>query len=346
MEDEIVIIAGGMSSEREISLKSGQQVLEGALAAGHRATLAVIEDAVDIEKLDIAAGDTVLIVLHGGFGEDGRIQAYLEVRQVLFNGAGHMASAVGMDKLLAKQVAMSLGVPTAPFVRLDSADNLPGFSDVVDVVGLPFVLKPRAQGCSVGLALVDDEGQFLAALEGATSYDGRALAERYVEGIEVTVGMLDGDVLPIVEIGYQGRLFDYDNKFVPGRCSYRPCSLPESVRKKLIGFSAAFFGELRITDYGRIDYVVDRAGEPIFLEINTLPGLAPRSVFVYVCELAGLTYPDMISRLIEALRKKGPIARGAPNRPTETAAEPAKKINSSSRRSTHRATRRFGSERS
>ncbi|CCH31817.1 D-alanine--D-alanine ligase [Actinosynnema sp. NPDC047251] len=301
---EVLVIAGGTSSESEVSLKSGRRLLEGAHALGLRAELAVVESPADVAALPLGAGDLVLIGLHGGFGEDGRLQAYLDVLGVRYNGAGHRASAVGMDKVLTKQVAASIGIDTAPCALLSAHSGPPAFADVARTLGLPFVVKPRAQGCSVDLALVEDEAGYTDAVAAAMRHDGRAVAEHYVDGVETTVGLLAGEILPAVEIGFEGKLFDHATKFVPGRSEYRPSTLPRAVQERLAEQSAALFRELDITDYGRVDYVVPPSGTPVLLEINTLPGMTNMSVYVYACTAAGLSYEDMLSRIIKAVEAK------------------------------------------
>jgi D-alanine-D-alanine ligase len=297
MTAPILVIAGGSSSESDVSLKSGRRLLAGALALGREAELAVVESLDELAALPLTAGDTVLIGLHGGFGEDGRIQAYLDVRGVRYNGAGHAASAVGMDKVLTKLVARSVGIETAPYVSVPG----PEFTEVAAALGTPFVVKPRGQGCSVGLALVSGAGEYGAAVAAAASHDGRAIAESFVDGVEITVGLLDGEILPAVEIGYEGALFDHSTKFVPGRSRYLPCSLPAEVQELVAVRSAALFRELDITDYGRIDYVVPPSGEPVLLELNTLPGMTDMSVYVHACAAAGMSYEDMLARLLKAV---------------------------------------------
>lgn len=304
MTAPIIVIAGGSSTERDVSLKSGKRMLDGLGALGRAGELRVVESLEDVAALPLTPGATVLIGLHGGFGEDGRIQAHLDVRGVRYNGAGHAASAVGMDKVLTKLVAQSAGIATAPYVALPGHAAPPAFDEVAAALGTPFVVKPRGQGCSVGLALVSAADEFEAAVTAATAHDGRAIAESYVEGVEITVGLMDGEILPAVEIGYEGALFDHATKFVPGRSRYLPCSLPREVQERAARQSAVLFRELGITDYGRLDYVVPASGDPVLLELNTLPGMTDMSVYVHACAAAGLSYEDMLARLLKAVEGK------------------------------------------
>lgn len=152
--------------------------------------------------------------------------------------------------------------------------------------------------------MVESEAAYLPAVRSASRFDGKALAESYIEGTEITVGIMDGKLLPIVRIEFEGKTFDQRNKFTPGRSSYQPDGLSSATRDSVVDCAIRFFDRLGIRDYGRIDFIVDRDGRPFLLELNTLPGLTHASVFTYACSLSGWGYAEMISRLVEAVANK------------------------------------------
>lgn len=293
----IMVLCGGESDEREVSLRSGARVAIALQSAGHQVKrvdhrvgqLACILD-------DMREADAIFLALHGGFGEDGSLQAELEKEGIFhYTGSDARGSALAMEKVQAKLCVAARGVPVAKGEALEFAAAHPPFP-------YPVVLKPRSGGSSVGLRFVRSHRQWrkITPCEGI-------LCEEYLPGREYTVGVFDGRALPSVEIRPIGGAYDYEHKYTAG-ASEELCPAPLSASKAqhLSALALTAFAALGLRDYARIDFREDGMGNPRFLEANTLPGMTQTSLFPLAAATAGIPFPELCEKMaaLAAKRKK------------------------------------------
>lgn len=293
----IIVMLGGPSAEREVSLRSGAAVAAALRSLGH----VVTELDPRIPKWVLPAGtDVVFLALHGTYGEDGTVQQELDRIGVPYTGCGVEASRTGFDKLLTKQKCIECGVPTPRHVVVDSADaSWPlGWNP-------PLVLKPARQGSSVGLQFVDRVADWSAALAEAFRHDSQVLVEERIVGRETTVGVLEELPLPVVEVRPRSGVYDYKNKYTAGATEYLcPAPLDSETTARVQAAGLAAFRAVGCRDYARVDVMIRSSGEPAVLEVNTLPGMTETSLLPKAAAAAGISYPELCQRMIDlALRR-------------------------------------------
>jgi D-alanine-D-alanine ligase len=288
----IVVMLGGPSAEREVSLKSGAGVAKALRSLGHVVT------EVDPKEGTFAlpaTTDVVFLALHGTYGEDGTVQQQLDLIGVPYTGCDAEASRIAFDKILTKQRCIETGVPTAKFLVVDS-DKTPwpmGWQP-------PVVVKPVRQGSSVGLQFVDRVSDWANALREALRYDSQVLVEEKIVGRETTVGILDGVALPVVEVCPKSGGYDYRNKYTAGNTEYFcPADFDAATTKKIQAAALGAFRAIGGRDYARVDVMVNANGEPIVLEVNTLPGMTPMSLLPKAAAAVGLSYEQLCQRMID-----------------------------------------------
>ena len=295
----IIVIYGGDSEEREVSLRSGERVAEALASRGHRAVrYEHTGGALPLRVLQAAAdADALFLALHGGDGENGRMQARLQSCGILhYTGSCPDGAAMAMAKDVAKSLVSAAGIPIAAGMILRGDLSRPPLS-------LPCVVKPRTGGSSIGMQVVKsmEEWRKLTPLRGL-------LCESYLPGREFTVGVLDGEALPVVEIRPRGGLYDYRHKYVAGE-SEELCPAPISAARarRLQELARRAFCILGLRDYARIDFREDGDGVPCFLEANTLPGMTETSLFPLAAEAAGLSFAELCEKMavMAAKRKRG-----------------------------------------
>jgi D-alanine-D-alanine ligase len=293
---------GGPSAEREVSLRSGAQVVEALCSLGHQ--VHEVDPRDESWKLP-GNTDVVFLALHGTYGEDGMVQRRLDELGAAYTGCDAEASRIGFDKFLTKQRLVAAGIPTPRFVLVDSASaSWPMGWDP------PVILKPVRQGSSVGLQFVERVADWGKALAEAMRYDSQVLMEEKIAGRECTVGILDGQALPIVEVQPKTGVYDYQNKYTTGRTEYFcPAAFEPAVTSRI---QAAGIGALEAIggrDYGRVDVIVRPDGEPMVLEVNTLPGMTDSSLLPKAAAAAGMTYPQLCQAMVDLAlqRAKKPV---------------------------------------
>jgi D-alanine-D-alanine ligase len=294
----IALMLGGFSAEREVSLKTGAAAAKALRSLGH--TVHELDPKDDAWML--APGtDVVFLALHGTYGEDGQVQARLEKLGVPYTGCGVEASRIAFDKVITKQRCVEAGVPTAKFMVFDA----PGATWPMGWQP-PVVLKPVRQGSSVGLQFVDRVVDFAAALTEALRHDTQVLMEERIVGRETTVAILDGQALPVVEVRPKEGTYDYTNKYTAGRTEYF-CPAPfepqvtAAIQKAALGAFNAVGGR----DYARVDVMVRANGEPVVLEVNTLPGMTETSLLPKAAAAAGIEYAQLCQRMLDLAMKRG-----------------------------------------
>ena len=337
----IVVLCGGLSMERNVSITSGSLICKALRKLGHKAVLVdmfygledidtpvgeLFDNLPPVETIPVAGepdleavkasrkwkspsmvgkgvfelcamADVVFLGLHGACGEDGRIQAALELMGISYTGSGYLGSALAMDKDLAKQLVRAAGVRT-PKWRIASYSREP-VEQMAASVQLPCVVKPVDSGSSIGVAIARTKEELLSALE-ANRHLGRVILEQYVEGREIQVGVLQGAALPSIEIIPKHGFYDYRNKYEAG-ASLEICPSPidPKIEETLRETALKVHLLLGLRTYSRTDFIVDKAGDAYFLEINTLPGMTPTSLMPQEAAAAGIDYEQLCQRIVD-----------------------------------------------
>lgn len=292
----VTVMLGGPSAEREVSLRTGKAVAKALRSLCH-----------EVDELDPKEPNwklspktqVVFLALHGTYGEDGTVQQQLDKMGVAYTGCDAEASRIGFDKVLTKQKCLEAGVPTAKFAVFESAtEGWPtGWQP-------PVVLKPLRQGSSVGLQFVEQVSDWNKALAEALHYDSHVLMEEKIVGRETTVGILADEALPLVEVRPKSGNFDYKNKYTPGATEvFCPAEFDGATTKRIQAAGLGAFRAIGGRDYARVDVMVRANGDPVVLEVNTLPGMTELSLLPKAAAAAGIDYPELCQRMVElALR--------------------------------------------
>jgi D-alanine-D-alanine ligase len=290
------VFYGGESSERDVSLRTGA----AAIAALRRKGYDVVE--IDIRgdwlgRIRDSGIDVALLALHGRFGEDGCIQGALELARIPYTGSGVAASALTMSKVFAKRVVAAAGVPVAADVLLEG-DSIAGAP--LPPFGLPLVVKPDREGSTVGISIVKTADAWPAALAEASRFDARVLVEAYVAGRELTVGIVNGRVLPAIEVRPKSGFYDYKSKYTQGETEYViPVPMEREVLARAADYTRRSAKALSLRGASRIDYRVDSAGQLFFLEANTIPGMTETSLLPKAARFDGLEFDDLVETILE-----------------------------------------------
>ncbi len=296
---KVGVLLGGKSAEREVSLKSGGMVL--AALRGRGVDAHPFDPAErGLDALLDARYDRVFIALHGRFGEDGTVQGVLEWLGIPYTGSGVLASALAMDKLRAKLVWQARGLPTPPYEILPASADM---AAVAGRLGLPLMVKPVSEGSSLGMSKVRAAAALEEAYALAVNYDRVVMAEKFIEGTELTVGILGDEVLPIIKLETPRDFYDYQAKYVADDTRYiLPCGLPPARETALQALSREAFAALGCRGWGRVNLMLDAAGAPYLLEVNTAPGMTDHSLVPMAARAVGLSYDDLCLRILEAAR--------------------------------------------
>jgi D-alanine-D-alanine ligase len=307
----VAVLFGGDSSEREISLLSGNAVLEALKSRG------VDAHPFDPRSLPLAdllgaRFERVWIALHGPGGEDGTLQGALEYLGVPYTGSGVMGSAIGMDKLRTKRLALAVGVPTADFVVLSGPQD---FELALERLKLPLIVKPATQGSSVGMTKVERAADLAAALAAARRLESLVFAEPWIPGKEYTVAVLQGEALPSIRIETPKAFYDYEAKYFRDDTRYFcPSGLGASAEAHLKSLSLAAFEAVGASGWGRADFMMDAAGRPLLLEVNTIPGMTSHSLVPMAARSVGIDFAELAWRVLETSFTRVP-APHVPARP-------------------------------
>ncbi|SDS30387.1 D-alanine-D-alanine ligase [Halopseudomonas sabulinigri] len=295
----VAVLFGGTSAERAVSLKSGAAVLEALLGAGVNA-YGIDADERLAEQLIAERPDRVFIALHGRGGEDGSLQGLLESLRIPYTGSGVMASAVGMDKLVTKQIWQSLGLSTPAYAMLGGIDEC---AAIVEKLGTPLIIKPVHEGSSIGMAKANSLAELQDAWRGAQTYDDQALVEQWVQGAEFTVAILDGKALPAIRLRTPHNFYDYDAKYLANDTQYLcPCELPAEKEAELAELSLRAFNAVGCRGWGRVDVMQDEAGRFYLLEVNTVPGMTDHSLVPMAAKATGMSFTDLVLAILAGAR--------------------------------------------
>jgi len=291
-DKRVGVLLGGVSSEREISLKTGAAVLQALLGAGYEA-IAIDADVDLFTKIREQGVEVAFIALHGGTGENGSVQGGLEVMGIPYTGSGVLASALAMDKTTAKKIFFNSAIATPAFSFIPTMEGVGGLR-------FPLVVKPSAGGSTLGLSIIEDMDGLSAAVELARSFGRGVLIEEYIRGREVSVSILDGTVYPVVEIFPKGGLYDFTAKYSEGGAAFKvPAELSEALTEEVSSVALKSYIELGCRGAARVDIIIDREDNPFVLEVNTSPGLTERSLLPMAAAGLGLSYRELVVRLLE-----------------------------------------------
>jgi D-alanine-D-alanine ligase len=304
---KVAVLKGGSSSEREVSLRSGEQVETALRQRGHAVT------GFDFgpgtwQALAEGGFDCVFVALHGPLGEDGTVQGMCELLELPYTGCGVLSSALCIDKAMSNRVLEQAGVAIPAYQEHDVREGIPPDlpARLVAGLGLPLVVKPTRQGSSVGYTLARSEEEVADAIVLAGRYDYRVLAQRFVTGVEITVGVLatpDVQLLPTLEIVSENPDYDYDAKYTAGKSHHIiPARIPEPARRSAAAAAELAFRTLRCEGMARVDLIVDEAGTPWVLEVNTVPGLTSLSLLPDAARAAGIEFDELCDRLVRHAR--------------------------------------------
>jgi len=293
---KVAVLLGGKSAEREVSLKSGGMVLAALRKKGVDAHPFDPKEK-DVQDLLKERFARVFIALHGRFGEDGTVQGVLEWLGIPYTGSGVLASALAMDKVRTKRLWAAEGLPTAPHVLLNGKTN---FAAVAKQLGMPLFVKPASEGSSVGMSKVRAAGGLEEAYALAVNYDPVVIAEKFIDGPELTVAIVGERVLPIIRIETPREFYDYEAKYIANDTRYLiPCGVSEKEEKELQALCLKAFRALGCRGWGRVDLMLDKRGRPFLLEVNTAPGMTDHSLVPMAARAVGVSYEDLCVKILE-----------------------------------------------
>ena len=294
---KVAVLMGGRSAEREVSLKSGAAVLAALQRKGVDAHGLDVKENY-IRDLQQGAYDRAFNILHGTEGEDGIMQAVLQALDIPYTGSGVMASALSMDKLRSRYALKGAGLPTPKTVVVSSASMLP---QLPKELGLPLVIKPNAQGSSVGVCKVSDANDLDKAYGEAGELDDIVLAEEWIGGKELHAAILGDRALPLIHVQAAGEFYDYEAKYLSNSTVYHcPSGLDEAQEQQVQDLALDAFRVLGCRGWGRVDFLLDEQGNPHVLEMNTLPGMTDHSLVPMAAKQAGIPFDDLVIEILES----------------------------------------------
>jgi len=294
---KIGVLLGGLSSEREVSLASGNAILKALRDKGyHPVAVDVGRDAA--EQIRKHGVELAFIALHGRFGEDGAIQGMLEMMGIPYTGSGILASALGMNKTVSKQIFRSQGFLVGPYEVVYSG-NADKVASVLEQIKYPVVVKPHAEGSSVGVSLVFKKEDVAPAVDLAFKYGNEILIEKFIKGKEVQVGILGNRALGAIEIVPKRAFYDYAAKYERGMSDhYFPARIPEDAYARTLEAGLAAHRALGCRGYSRVDFILDESGAAYILEVNTLPGMTATSLLPEIAKGSGISFPDLVEEIV------------------------------------------------
>ena len=329
---KITLLKGGVSSERDVSLVSGRMISETLQNNGHK--VVELDTVLPIEQLhikmeatqeNIAKGNANLLsllqhqtiqncdfifnALHGGEGENGEVQSLLMMHNFKFNGSDSTGCAIAMDKIISKLIFERYSIPTPKWEHFNRGkdETIPEMiAEVVAKLEFPVVVKPANEGSTVGLTIVKEETKLDAAILYSLDFCREILVEEFIPGRELTVAILDGETLPIVEIIPKHEIYDYECKYTDGMSNYQcPADISPELTKEIMNLSIIGFKALKCSGYGRMDLRLSPDNKPYFLELNTLPGMTSHSLVPKAAKAASITFENLIEKIIETGLKNG-----------------------------------------
>ncbi|MFA5553078.1 MAG: D-alanine--D-alanine ligase [Phycisphaerae bacterium] len=297
---KIAVLAGGISSEREISLQSGKCVAEALHQAGFEVVVSDIAPD-NLKILDDASIDVFFVALHGEFGEDGQLQQILEDRCLCYTGSGPQACRLSIDKVASKKAFEKAGVKVPQGIKFDGTRDIKIMENELAGLGQKFVVKPVTNGSSVGVSIIDDLGQTLETAKNCLSQYGDCMIEQFIAGRELTVGVIAQQALPILEIRPKTGFYDYYAKYIDDSTEYLFDTIDDQKLIERISLDAvACFNALNNRHFARVDFILDSQGQAYALEINTIPGMTTHSCIPKASAKIGISMPDLCAKIVRA----------------------------------------------
>lgn len=301
MKKKIAVVMGGISSEREISLKSGAGVFESLDREKYEPIKVVIDEKTDIITKIPDDVDFAFLALHGKFGEDGCVQSVLETRDIPYSGCGPLSSAMCMDKNISKKICKASGIPTADWITVKSIEEID--YDRIEEMGYPVFVKPNSGGSSVATFMIKEKAEIEDAVRQGLEVDTEVMIEQYLPGEECTSFILDGEVFPTVSIKSEQEFFDFEAKYSSDNGAVEEVVyLEESLQNKLNEYSKMCWDAFNCRAYVRVDFIISN-GVPYVLELNTLPGLTATSLIPRSAAAKGISYSQLLDKLISCSLK-------------------------------------------
>ncbi len=289
-DKKIAVLMGGKSSEREISLKSGDAVLKSLLRNGYKVVGFDVKSDI-AERLKKAKIDAAFVALHGKWGEDGTVQGLLEMIGIPYTGSGVLGSSISLYKAMMKLLLNSLKIPTPEYALYEKGKSLK--------FPVPFVVKPANEGSTIGISIVRKKGEAPPATENALKYDKKVLLERYIEGSEITVGIVNGEVLPVVQVKPLKGFYDFESKYTKGKTEYIvPARITKSEEKKAQKIALETYKAFELSGCARIDMIVD-SGVPQVIDINTSPGMTETSLVPKAWAHLDRTFDELVEEIVK-----------------------------------------------
>ena len=301
---KVGVLMGGVSREREISLKTGTAMGSALKRLGYDVvTIDVGENA--LEQISKSGINVAVLALHGKFGEDGCMQGLLEMMRIPYTGAGVLGSSVGMDKAVCNRVVRQLGIPVPDeMVFVAGEDDAVRFADNL-IIDFPVVVKPSREGSTINITIVKQPKDLSTALTVAAKSDSKVLVEQYIKGKELTVGVLNGKALPVLEIAPKDGFYDFEHKYTGGMTEYIvPARIDKDVAGQLQNWSEQVFRSIECSGAARVDYILREDNKPYFLEINTIPGMTELSLVPKAAKHIGMSFDDVTEQILDSASLK------------------------------------------
>jgi len=316
------VVMGGASAERDVSMSSGRAVAEALLEAGHDVVPVLLGDGIDpLQALLDAQMDVAFLALHGRLGEDGCVQGMLEWLQIPYTGSSVLASALGMDKLKAKELFRLHNVPTPPYYTVARDSAAADLEEIHGSFGFPVVVKPRREGSSLGVSVAHNASELARAVDEALQYDDSVLVERHIAGREVHVGILGDRVLGAIEVAPHSGMYDFAAKYTPGMTDYyMPARLGPARYRGVLNLAERAAQALDTEGAVRVDLIVTEGQNEYVLEVNTLPGMTPTSLLPKIAAAAGFDFTQLCESILSRARLHSAFGR---SRTSEVVAFPA-----------------------
>lgn len=293
---KVAVLMGGWSAEREVSLNSGQAVLDALLRQGVNA-IGIDVDQNICERLKQEQVSHVFNMMHGRGGEDGVIQGVLDVLKIPYTGSGVLGSALSMDKMRCKQLWLGLSLPTPEYQILENEHDC---EVALQKLGLPLMIKPVLEGSSIGISKVKSEQEMLPAWQMAQACGGTIMAEKFIEGEEYTATILGDQVLPMIRLETHNDFYDYQAKYISNDTRYVcPCGLSEDTEMQLGKLMKQAFNAVMARNWGRVDFMIDQNNKPWLIEVNTVPGMTDHSLVPMAARQAGYTFDELVMTVLQ-----------------------------------------------
>jgi D-alanine-D-alanine ligase len=300
---KVAVLMGGWSAEREVSLNGGSAVLNALKRQNIECVAIDVKKETILSQIENCDFDIAFNMLHGRGGEDGVIQAVLELKAIPYTGSNVLASAITMDKVKTKQLLDGVGLPTPRFSIMTEGSN---FDYIASSIGLPLVVKPALEGSSLGMSIVEDSSELYNAFLTASRFCSSVMAETYIEGIEYTATILERNVLPLIRLDTPRKFYDYVAKYEATDTNYIcPCGLDDEIEAQLKNLALSAFDATGASGWGRVDMFLDLHNKPWIIEINTVPGMTDHSLVPMAAAQEGISFDELVLLILDdALSRK------------------------------------------